>query len=138
MLPKTMHKLPQLQRLHVYAGAEHPFKNVFPNQPPAKKASEVIIPTTHFKVHPEAADALWKKAEPIPPNSKGVVDFIQHVRSNHPDAFANLVADAEVRMTADQYQHYMRQSIERQKLISKEKIIGHKYDLKKKYNFEYL
>lgn len=138
MIPKTVHRLPQLQRLHVYAGTEHPFRNIFPNQPPIAKQGDSKVPTRHFQIPAEVREEIWKKAKPLQADQKGIIDFWDNVRRTDPEAYTSVVANAEVRLTVDQYRHYMKQELARQREASKDKIITHKYDLKKKYNFDYL
>ena len=70
MIPKTMHKLPQLSRLRVYADHQHPFADIFPNvqrvldvEELAKiKSDDTVVVngvTTNFPVKEDGTIDTW-------------------------------------------------------------------------------
>lgn len=136
MLPKTMYRLPQLQRLHVYAGPEHPFRHMFPNQPKLIKAEENTIKMhEHFKVLPEYQAEVEARAVKIPGDADGTVNPMAWLQKNHPKEYEEFLADLEVRLTAAEFKDYQVTKATLAKQVSIEKRINHQAGLEKKYKF---
>lgn len=136
MLPKTVHKLPQLKRLHVYSKSEHPFKHIFPNQPIAireAKSPDSIV--KHFQILPEYAQDFKKNLVEVPPNKEGIVDFAQWLRINQPLEYAELMSTCEVRLSAKEYRQYSKTKEKLDKQVSLQKVIDHGAKLESKYNY---
>lgn len=138
MVPKTHHKLPQLSRLHVYSGAEHPFKHIFPNQAIPRKAKatdEVLEVEKHFQVLPEFVPQFEKQFEAIPFNEKGSQDFAAFLRLNHPEEYAEFMAEAEIRLTAGELKAYQPLRNALKEKVANQKIIDHGAFLENKFAY---
>lgn len=136
MLPKTMHRLPQLQRLHVYPGTAHPFKHIFPNQPiAATRAESATDLTLHFQVRPEFQEEVEKQLVKIPADAEGNVNPIKWLKEAHPDVYEQTVSEMSVSLTPDEVRAYavIKARLNRQVAVSK--VVQHGADLEKKFKF---
>eukprot|EP00461_Guttulinopsis_vulgaris_P004596 UN04598 len=137
MIPKTVHKLPQLGRLHVYAGEHHPFKHIFPNQPipRAVEKDTNIVGARHFRVLEEFEEEVKKKAVEIPTDARGAQDSAAWLRINHPEEYAELMAECEVRLSAEEFKEYKKVKATLQRRITLQKVIDKAANLETKFKY---
>ena len=107
MIPKTMHKLQQLNRLKVFGGKEHTYKHLFPNEPLAAivdKDDPVAAPTLRFMITDERANFFWKeKLTHIEPDERGFIDNWTHMRENEPEQFEFIARQTKVKIPAPMF-----------------------------------
>lgn len=136
MLPKTHYRLPQLQRLHVYAGPEHPFKHMFPNQPKLAKTEDKVVKVhEHFQVLPEFQAQIEKSVVPIPAEADGSIDSMKWLRRNHPKEFEEFMEQQEVRLTPAEYKDYLVTRALLKRSVSLQKRIDHAAKLERQFKF---
>jgi len=137
MIPKTVHRLPQLKRLYVYAGHDHPFKHMFPNAPPApkveKKSAEKMV--EHFKVLDEYLETVEKNLIPVEPQANGAVNPVNWLKQHQPEEFAEFMAKQEIRLSPQEYEQYLTTKARLALQVSADKKLGHSVAMNQKYGF---
>ena len=136
MLPKTMYRLPQLQRLHVYAGPEHPFKHMFPNQPKLVKTEEKVVKMhEHFQVKPEFQQQVEASIIPIPAEADGTINSMAWLKKAYPKEYEEVLASSEVRLSPAEFKDYQVTRNSLKKAVSLQKRIDHGAKLEKQYKY---
>jgi len=136
MLPKTYYRLPQLQRLHVYAGPDHPFKHMFPNQPKLAKTEEKFVKMhEHFQILPQYQAEAEAAAIKIPADAEGTINATAWLQKNHPKEYEEILANLEVSLSPADYAQYLHTRAILRKQVSVQKRIDNAANMEKKYKF---
>jgi hypothetical protein len=102
MIPKTMHKINQMNRLKVFGGPEHPFKHLFPNEPILVREDNLRveeIPFRRMALLDDEAEKVWNECIiPIEPDERGFIDNWTHLRNHAPDEYDLIRSESSIKV----------------------------------------